>query len=79
MTNRWIRAARACALAIAASGVAGCATFEPPKPWEKQDLARPSMQFDADALDARTTQHIYQSKEGASGGYGAGGGGCGCN
>jgi hypothetical protein len=61
------------------AAVAGCATFEPPKPWEKQYLARPSMQFDADPADARTTQHIYQSKEGAAGGYGAGGGGCGCN
>ena len=38
------------------------------KPWEKGDLARPSMQFDADPLDAKTMQHIYQSKEGAAGG-----------
>ena len=53
--------------------------MEPPKPWEKQYLAKPPMQFDADALDARTTLHVYQSKEGAIGGYGAGGGGCGCN
>ena len=66
----------ACALAFAA---AGCATFDPPKPWEKGELARPEMQFDADPLDTRTTQHVYTSKEGASGGYGPGGGGCGCN
>jgi len=37
------------------------------------------MQFDPDPLDTRTTQHIYTSKEAATGGYGAGGGGCGCN
>ena len=37
------------------------------------------MQFDADRLDAKTQQHIYFSKEGATGGYGVGGGGCGCN
>ena len=28
---------------------------------------------------AKTMQHIYTSKEGATGGYGVGGGGCGCN
>ena len=44
----------------------GCATFDPPKPWEKGDLARPSMRFDADPLEAKATQHIYQSKEGAA-------------
>jgi len=59
--------------------VAGCATMTPPQPWEKGDLARPEMQFDPDALDTRITQHIYTSKEAATGGYGAGGGGCGCN
>ncbi|MEP7084117.1 MAG: DUF4266 domain-containing protein, partial [Betaproteobacteria bacterium] len=32
-----------------------------------------------DPLDDRFSQHIYTSKENASGGYGAGGGGCGCN
>ena len=51
----------------------------PPQPWEKGDLARPSMQFDYDKLETRTQQHIYASKEAATGGYGVGGGGCGCN
>ncbi|HKU85697.1 MAG TPA: DUF4266 domain-containing protein [Casimicrobiaceae bacterium] len=71
---------RAMLAAIAvASMVAGCATFDPPKPWEKGDLARPSMRFDADPLAARATAHVYQSKEGAAGGGTVGGGGCGCN
>jgi hypothetical protein len=65
---------------LGAAGVAaGCATFDPPKPWEKGDLARPSMRFDADPLVARATAHVYQSKEGAAGGGTVGGGGCGCN
>ncbi|HET8875161.1 MAG TPA: DUF4266 domain-containing protein [Casimicrobiaceae bacterium] len=51
----------------------------PPKPWEKGDLARSSMRFDSDPLEAKLTQHIYQSKEGAGGGGSVGGGGCGCN
>lgn len=47
--------------------------------FEKGDLARPAMQFDADRLDAAFNDHIYFSKEGASGGRSVGGGGCGCN
>ena len=56
-----------------------CATFDPPQPWEKGQLAKPDMQFDPEPLQAKAKQHIYQSKEGAGGGYGVGGGGCGCN
>ncbi len=47
--------------------------------WEKGNLAKRSMSFDGDPLDERFTLHIYSSKENASGGYGVGGGGCGCN
>jgi len=65
--------------AAALLAAAGCATFHPPQPWEKGDLAKREMQFDPDPLDAKATQHIYTSKEGAGGGYGVGGGGCGCN
>ena len=58
---------------------AGCATMEPPKPWERGDLAKSSMQIDPDRLELKIQQHIYASKEAATGGYGVGGGGCGCN
>ena len=37
------------------------------------------MQFDADKLEAKYQEHVYWSREAASGGYGIGGGGCGCN
>ena len=63
----------------AALGTAGCATMEPPKPWERGDLAKASMQIDPDKLETKIQQHIYTSKEAATGGYGVGGGGCGCN
>jgi hypothetical protein len=59
--------------------LSGCATMQPPKPWEKGRLAKPEMQFDADPTDARLADHIYTSKEAGSGGRGVGGGGCGCN
>lgn len=58
--------------------LSGCA-MQPPQPWEKANLARKEMMMDADPLDQAFTQHIYFSKESASGGYGVGGGGCGCN
>ncbi len=56
----------------------GCA-ITPPQPWEKGYLAKPEMTMGADPLAQRFDQHIYSSKENASGGYGVGGGGCGCN
>jgi hypothetical protein len=59
--------------------LSGCATPTPVQPWEKGDLARPEMMFGQDPLDTAFTEHIYSSKEGASGGAGVGGGGCGCN
>ena len=70
-----VQVATVLAVAVLAAG----GTFAPPKPWEKGELARPAMQFDADRLEARNQEHVYQSKEAVSGGYGVGGGGCGCN
>lgn len=58
--------------------ISGCSS-EPVKPWEKGILSRPEMTFNTDSLDAAYTDHIYFSKEAASGGTGVGGGGCGCN
>ena len=63
-------------LALAALALAGCATVQP---WEKGHLAKPEMTFDSDPLQSRFEQHIYFSKENMTGGYGVGGGGCGCN
>jgi hypothetical protein len=59
--------------------LAGCATIEPPQPWEKGNLARSVMRMDVDPLEVRFTSHVYFSKESAFGGNGVGGGGCGCN
>lgn len=70
--------ARLALLAGALAAISGCA-IQPPQAWEKGNLARKEMTMDSDALDQAFTQHIYFSKESASGGYGVGGGGCGCN
>lgn len=73
------RFAHALVLAAASCGLSACAGLEPVQPWEKGNLAKPEMTFEGDPLDAAFTEHTYFSKEGASGGAGVGGGGCGCN
>ena len=46
---------------------------------EKQFLADQIMVFDEDPHEASATDHVRTNREGAAGGHGAGGGGCGCN
>jgi hypothetical protein len=55
----------------------GCA--EKVLPRERGNLAKPQMSLVPNELDAAIMQHTFSSKEAASGGYGVGGGGCGCN
>lgn len=64
---------------LAVTALTACSGLGKVQAWEKGQLAKPSMSFDSDPLDERFTLHIYSSKENASGGYGVGGGGCGCN
>ena len=59
--------------------LSGCSNLTPVNPWEKGNLAKPMMTFEADPLEQQFVQHTYGSKENSSGGYGVGGGGCGCN
>ena len=66
----------ACAMLLALGGLTGCAGA---KPWERETLAKPKMRFDDDPEAVLLEQHVYQYREGSSGGYGSGGGGCGCN
>ncbi len=49
------------------------------KPWERGHLAKPNMQGAPLVLKGALDNHVYFSKEGASGGGQAAGGGCGCN
>ena len=54
----------------------GCANV---KPWEREHLADYTMRADRDPLGIAQSEHIWFSREEASGGRGVGGGGCGCN
>ncbi|MFH2057205.1 MAG: DUF4266 domain-containing protein [bacterium] len=47
--------------------------------WERDVLAKPEMQLEHESIDRGIDDHIYFSKEAASGGRGFAGGGCGCN
>lgn len=49
------------------------------EPWERDLMAKDSMQPVPHYFDNYYDEHIYFSKEASSGGQGIGGGGCGCN
>ena len=67
--KRWILLA---ALALAS----GCTAVQP---WQRGTLADYTMRPDRDPLADKAYEHVYFTREGASGGRGVGGGGCGCN
>lgn len=58
--------------------LAGCADIGA-KPWDRDLLARRSMQLNTHPNITAANDHIYFSKEGSSGGRSFDGGGCGCN
>ncbi|MBI3584866.1 MAG: DUF4266 domain-containing protein [Nitrospinae bacterium] len=54
----------------------GCAVVNP---WEREHLADPVMQFDYNKEEKAVREHFLGTSEGSAGGFGASGGGCGCN
>lgn len=54
----------------------GCANV---KPWEQMVHGSEVMRSDRDPLADLFSEHVHFTREGASGGRGVGGGGCGCN
>ncbi|MDB5318602.1 MAG: lipoprotein [Phycisphaerales bacterium] len=67
---------RFAALILVLPLASGCATV---KPWQRETLADPIMQPGRNPLAAAQLDHVYFSREAASGGTTVGGGGCGCN
>jgi len=59
----------------------GCANTDAVrvKPWEHAALADYTMQPGRDPLASSMSEHVFFSREAASGGRGVGGSGCGCN
>lgn len=68
-------------LALSIAGVlSACGSIEPwVKPYERDRLADPIMFLDADPVSSAYIYHVYEAREGARGGEGTAGGGCGCN
>lgn len=62
--------------AMAAPSISACVTVHP---YEREFLARPSMDLSGEAAESGFRAHVHDSREGATGGHGSTGGGCGCN
>ena len=67
------------AAAAAPLVLGGCALQPWVRPYERERLADPLMQFTRAALPERHREHVHFVREGARGATGVQGGGCGCN
>lgn len=54
----------------------GCVTVAP---YQREYLASPAMSGDLEEGESEFQAHVFDSREGATGGHGSTGGGCGCN
>ena len=71
--------ARTAAAAALGALLAGCAVEPWVKPYEREQLADPIMNFQRLTLIGQHREHVYDVREGARGATGVQGGGCGCN
>ena len=75
----------ALAALVATLLLGGCSSFSVPtvepwvKPYERERLADPMMQFSRGPLGEKHFAHIREVREGSRGATGVEGGGCGCN
>jgi hypothetical protein len=78
-TPRLLPALLLAALGLTVFGGCTSAKLVRVQPWERATLADYTMRPDRDPLATTMSEHIYFSRESASGGRGVGGSGCGCN
>jgi len=68
---------------VLCAGLLGGCSIQPLQPWvkpyERERLADPIMQFSRDTLVDRHLEHVRTVRESARGATGVQGGGCGCN
>ena len=77
---KWQRLVRVVLMLAAFVAVSGCSNIEPwVKPYERDRLADPIMLLDMNPVSSTYIYHVYEAREGARGGEGTAGGGCGCN
>lgn len=61
---------------LAVLALSACATV---RPWERERLSRPDMELASSPELLSAEGHATEVREGAIGGLGGAGGGCGCN
>lgn len=79
MNAKFDRPGRILLALLACYGLSACSVEPWVKPYERDRLADPIMALDGDPVSTAYIQHVYEAREGARGGEGAAGGGCGCN
>lgn len=67
---------RVAALLAALAVLSGCTGV---KAYQRGKLAKAKMQFNPRPDATTLEQHVFSYREGSTGGYEGGGGGCGCN
>ena len=65
-------------LALGTLGAVGQGCAHVP-PYAREQLTAPGMESESEAEEERFRSHVYDAREGAAGGHGSTGGGCGCN
>lgn len=74
-----LKMTRVLAVLVAVAGLSACSIEPWVKPYERDRLADPIMFLDAHPVSTAYLYHVYEAREGARGGEGSAGGGCGCN
>ncbi len=74
-----IRVVASVVVALVAFHSSGCSRAFRVKPHQREYLADRIMRIDADGQERAVQNHVLVSREGAIGGMGTVGGGCGCN
>ena len=79
MNSELMKPGRTLLALLVCYGISACSVEPWVKPYELDRLADPIMALDGDPVSTAYMQHVYEAREGARGGEGAAGGGCGCN
>jgi hypothetical protein len=79
MNAKLMKSGRILLALLACYGLSACSVEPWVKPYERDRLADPIMALEGDPVSTAYIQHVYEAREGARGGEGAAGGGCGCN
>jgi hypothetical protein len=67
---------RAALLALSLVFIGGCAAVAP---YQREYLANPTMDGELEHGEGEFQAHVFDAREGSTGGFGSTGGGCGCN